>query len=280
MKHGRRAGKILSSVSAWLLVLLGAVFVYASAAEAVIENSARVVPSYPREDLTEVLAKPYWDEEDLSFLYRQTGLGPAALESLKDQRQRIPAFQDALFYQGELVHDFAAFTTPHECLKGYFAPLAPLENGDVIVTSSCHTLGWRNGHAGLVTNAKTLSVLQSVAPGTLSHIETADWFMNSSNFIVLRLKDASGEERDAIAQKALTHLKNIPYSLLVGILSPKDAGETVEKTHCSHLVWQAFRYFGYDIDSNGGAICTARDISRSDLFEVVQVFGFDVDKLW
>ncbi len=280
MKNGRRAKKIASAVLAWFFVFLGVVLVFLSVSEAVVDNSARTLPVYAREDLTAVLAKDVWNEEDLSFLYRQTGLGRPALQAMKNQRERIPYFQDALYYEGTIKHDLAAFSTPHDYFENYSAPLAPLENGDVIVSSSCHTFGWRNGHAGLVVNAETGSVLQSVAPGTDSHIESTDWFLGSTNFIVLRLKGAGKEERNEIAKTAMARLKGIPYSLLVGILSPKDAGETVKKTNCSHLVWQAYKYFGYEIDSDGGAVCTARDIAKCDLFEVVQVYGFDPDKLW
>ena len=98
--------------------------------------------------------------------------------------------------------------------------------------------------------------------------------------MVLRLKDAGEEARAEIAQTARERLYNVPYSLTVGFLSPKDQGETPQGTHCSHLVWQAYHYFGYDIDSDSGPLCTAQDIARSDLFEVVQVFGFDPVKLW
>lgn len=280
MKHTRKAGRIILSVFAWFFIFLGAVLAFLAIAEAVVDSSARILPPYEKADLSEVLAKKSWDEEDLNFLYHQTGLGKPALSALEKQRERIPYFQDALFYQGTLKHELAAFSTPHDYLENYSAPVAPLENGDVIVTSSCHTFGWRNGHAGLVTNGQTGSVLQSVAPGTESHVESADWFLSSSNFIVLRLKGVSEQERDAIAQKALALLRRIPYSLFVGIFSPKDAGERVPATNCSHLVWQAYKYFGYDIDSDGGAVCTARDIANCDLFEIVQVYGFDPDKLW
>ena len=107
-----------------------------------------------------------------------------------------------------------------------------------------------------------------------------NWFRSGTNFMVLRLKDATAEERAAIAATAEERLRGVDYSITVGILSPKDQGETPKETHCSHLVWQAFRYYGYDIDSDGGAVCTTRDIANCDLFEVVQVFGFDPIELW
>ena len=48
---------------------------------------------------------------------------------------------------------------------------------------------------------------------------------------------------------------------------------------CELLIIRSLRY-GYDIDSDGGPVCTTRDIVHSDLFEVVQVFGFDPQNIW
>ena len=60
----------------------------------------------------------------------------------------------------------------------------------------------------------------------------------------------------------------------------KDQGKSKKGTNCSHLVWQAYYNAGYDIDTDGGPVCTSRDISMSDLLEVVQVYGFDPVSLW
>ena len=64
------------------------------------------------------------------------------------------------------------------------------------------------------------------------------------------------------------------------LLYPQGSGRRPYATHCSHLVWQAYKHFGYDIDSDGGPLVTCNDIARSDLLEVVQVYGFDPDALW
>ena len=164
----------------------------------------------------------------------------------------------------------------------YRAPIVDLQDGDVLVTSTCHTFGWRNGHAAIVVDGKGGNTLESVSLGTPSVVSYggSNWFRSGTNFMVLRLKDATAEERAAIAATAEERLHGVDYSITVGILSPKDQGETPKETHCSHLVWQAFHYYGYDIDSDGGAVCTTRDIANCDLFEVVQVFGFDPIELW
>ena len=45
-------------------------------------------------------------------------------------------------------------------------------------------------------------------------------------------------------------------------------------------VWYAYKKFGIDLDSTGGAVVKPRDIANSNQGEVVQAFGFDLDKLW
>lgn len=274
----RRFGLGLLGTFTVLFVFLSFAAAFLAVADLFTERSARTTPSYEKADLSGLLGKESWTQEDYDLLYYQTGLRPAALDVLS--RPMITEFQTALFHQGTVVHDMASLITPHDRILRYSAPIAPLERGDVLVSSSCHTLGWRNGHAALVVDAAGQRVLESVAPGIDSEIGSASWFASSSNFLLLRLKGVSAEERAKIADWAEEHMLGIPYSLFPGLLSPKDEGENVTVTNCSHLVWQAYRHFGYDIDADGGPVCTPRDIANSPLFEVIQVNGFDPDKLW
>lgn len=259
-------------------------------ADGVAEGSARILPSCERVDLTPLLEKETWTEEDYDLIYHQTGLSAAGADSVG--RSELADFQEAFFFEGEIRHDEpAAITTPYDHLydpstgNPKLAPIVPLENGDILLTNACHTYGWRNGHAAIVVDGARGTLLESISPGIPSQITArADrWFREAGAFMVLRLKDVSKEDRAAIAADAAARLYKIPYSLFVGFFSPKDQcadGKKAEGTHCSHLVWQAFYNAGYDLDSDGGPLVTARDISRSPLLEVVQVYGFDADKLW
>ena len=284
MKVVRRIAFVLLGVLFGIIAFLSLLCAALLIADAAVDASARVLPSYERKDIAQLLERESWSESDYETLYLQTGLGRAALDEMKDDPERILTFQDALFYDGELAHEEVAVTTKRDIFADtrYRAPMVDLQDGDVLITSTCHSFGWRNGHAALVVNGANGSLLESVSLGIPSTITAygSDWFCYGTNFMVLRLKDAGEEARAEIAQTARERLYNVPYSLTVGFLSPKDQGETPQGTHCSHLVWQAYHYFGYDIDSDGGPLCTAQDISRSDLFEVVQVFGFDPVKLW
>ena len=277
----QKLSNLFLKIFAWLLIFIAVAVGFFAAMEAVADSHfARKLPSYEKQDITAVLEKEEWSEKDYDFLYHQTGVGKSALDSMKGDNERILSFQEALFYDGEITHTWSAFTTPHEKVKDYTAPIIPLENGDVLVTSSTHTLGWTHGHAAIVVENFTQSILEAYALGYDSSIGSTTWFRQSTNFIVLRLKDKTRAERMAIASEAVLRLNGVPYSLTVGLFSPKDQGEQPKETNCSHLVWQAFKYAGYDIDPDGGPICTPRDIANCNLFEVVQVYGFDVDKLW
>ena len=293
-KKLRMTARILLGFFAALVALILFAAMFLAIAESVVDNSAYIPPLRPKEDISELIYRDEWTEADLDVLYHQTGLKRPALEALKGNPSKILSYQEALYREYVLGHEAAAFTTPHDYLKGYktvrdgkeeivfsLIPIAPLEDGDVVVSSSCHTFGWRNGHAAIVIDADSGTILQCVGPGLKSSQGEVSWFQYASNFMVLRLKDKTPQERREIAAYAVNHLMDIEYSVLTGFFaSPKDQGENPQTTHCSHLVWQAYRYFGYDIDSDGGPVCTTRDIATCDLFEVVQVFGFDQDKLW
>ena len=251
-----------------------------------VDFTVRITPSYAKEDLTEVLAKESWTDEDYEFLYRQTGLGKRALDGLKSSPAKIQSIQEGLFYEGELKHEMTTPATPHDVFVNYTLPIVPLEDGDVIVTSSTHTYGWRNGHAALITDGFLQRTLESFSIGSPSGFSSTTWFQRSCNFMVLRLKEEYAKEASPaeIAKSAKKTLAGIDYSVFVGFFSyPKDQcenGRQITVTQCSHLVWQAYKNFGLDIDENGGPLVTPRDIARSPLFDVVQVNGFDLDKLW
>lgn len=273
----------LAFLAAFLSVLLSVVLGM-GLAMAVVENSARFVPSYEKTDLTPYLEKETLSEEDYELLYHQTGLTRLGVDALED-RSELLDYQENFFFEGVRAHSMAAVTTPRCVLQteegaDFYAKLVPLQEGDILVTSTCHTFGWRNGHAAIVVDAESRRVLEATGPGCNSTLGTANWFAHGTNFMVLRLKGASREERKEIASWAGNNLRGIEYSLFTGFFNAKDQSDGPKTTHCSHLVWQAYKRFGYDIDSDGGPLVTCNDIARSELLEVVQVYGFDPDTLW
>ena len=84
---------------------------------------------------------------------------------------------------------------------------------------------------------------------------------------------------DEIVEYVENELVGITYDPTVGVLSRKYVDD-IKLTQCAHIFWYAYYKHGFDIDSNGGAVVTPKDISNSEYFDVIQVSGFDPQTLW
>ena len=153
------------------------------------------------------------------------------------------------------------------------AALAPLEPGDLLITFSTHTLGWRHGHAALVTDSGT--VLEAAMPGTASGTASLDSWRTYPTLLVLRVRDATAEQRGAAAAKALQELLEIPYGFFGGLWGEKSPEPPLTSVQCAYLPWYAWLRQGFDLDGDGGWLVTVADLAASPLLEVVQVRGMD-----
>lgn len=282
LKRRQRAGILLLT----LTLFLGISALWA-------ERGARVRPAYSRVDLDSdsALRQNFelqtLDEGDYDLLFHQTGLGAPAVNSLLGQTDgwnEILHWQDNFFAEEKYVciHNSICCREQTVNERGEVIranSLAELENGDILVTKSSHLWGfsWRNGHAALVVDAEKGKTLEAITIGEQSRIRNSRKWEKYPNFLVLRLKDASQETRNEIAEWACAHLCGIPYRLTSGCLGQKGSADG---THCAHLIWLAYDHFGYDLDSNGGRIVTPRQIARSPKLEIVQVCGMDPDCPW
>ena len=79
---------------------------------------------------------------------------------------------------------------------------------------------------------------------------------------------------------ARENLVGVPYFAATGVFTKKYEKTPPKGSQCSHLVWTAYKHAGVDLDSNQGALVLPKDFLRSEYVEVVQVFGFDLEKLW
>lgn len=238
------------------------------------------VPQETRLDLRPLLAKPVLSSEDCRALFRQTGLGPAAVAELRAKgpsgNAAILDYQDAVFSPGEIDCQplVGGITREDQRLDASAPPFASLRPGDILVTLSTHSFGWKHGHAALVLDSDT--ALESLTLGTASVVtQTADW-LRYSNYAVLRVKDLSAAVARAVAAAAFADLQDLPYRLHAGLLGDKVRPGGVTAVQCAYLVWYAWQRFGVDLDGNGGRLVTPRDFLRSDKLEVVQVFGLDL----
>lgn len=143
--------------------------------------------------------------------------------------------------------------------------LPPLQNGDILITFSTHSFGWRHGHAGLVVNAEQGQVLEAFLLGEPSSLRSVDHWRYYSTLSVLRLKDADQEVAEEAAAYALESLNGIPYHLTSGIFGAPDPEEL--SAQCAYLVWYAYAHCGCNLDSDGGRIVTVADLASSPLLE-------------
>lgn len=254
------------------------------------ELKMHYTPAYEKEDLKPLLEKMHWTATDYQLLFRQTGLGKSALLSIKeraDWKKQVLSFQDYFFAAPKIICEKNSPISREESLVGaaynstYQTPFVPLEDGDILLTASSHTFGWRNGHAAIVIDAAKGQTLESVVLGQDSSIQSINKWKNYPTLLILRLKNVPKSKRSQIAAYASKYLNRLPYNFLVGIFFSKktDAAE-LKGTQCAHLVWAAFYSQDYDIDSDGGLIVTPKDIAFSPLLEVIQIYGLNPDTLW
>jgi len=155
------------------------------------------------------------------------------------------------------------------------ATLGNLQPGDILVTMSTHTLGYRHGHAALVIDENT--TLESTVIGTESEFCPVSAWRTYADYAVLRVKDAPPGLRQAVAEYAGINLYGMPYNLTAGIWGDKTADLNTERipVQCAYLVWCAWNAFGYDLDSDGGRIVTPADLLESELVEIVESRGIN-----
>lgn len=234
-----------------------------------------------RQDIHDILKKKRLSNREYMLLFEQTGLGRAAIDDLRKEKhggeKNILSFQELFLSSREIRCCRSSFFTKHDksvFKNGETAPLAPLEDGDILISFSSHTMGWKHGHAGLVVDGKKGLCLEALMPGCESKIKTVQHWRKCADFVVLRLKESSEEERKAIAAFAHQNLQDIPYSLLSGIFDRREKEDFREMTaQCAYLIWYAFMQFGYDLDGDGGRLVTIGDLLESPHLEVVQIFG-------
>lgn len=170
------------------------------------------------------------------------------------------------------------FTLEERCVNTEGQPiqchqLQEVQNGDVLITKSTHTLFYRHGHAGLVVDAEAGLVLEASGYGFHSSLESLEKWNEYPTVKVLRLKNQTKEQINQLIESALTHLVDLPYRLIT-------SKNNMVSTHCSDIIWKAFQAIGLDIDSDGGWLVTPKDISQSPYFEEIESYGFSSTRVW
>lgn len=237
-------------------------------------------PTWEKQDIGAVLQKVNKTKEDYAFLFSQTGLGQSAIEDLLKEGniEEIKDFSrqyfDKVEYETEMMFFPIVMT---EQKKGAPIKVAPLERGDVLVSLTTHTLGFRHGHAGMVLNGETGEILEHFVLGETSRTGRVYGFRSYPTFAVLRYKDKTVAA--AAANYAEENLVGIPYNPLAGLIKKdKSSEKPISSSQCSHLVWQAYKAVGADVDGNGGVLVLPKDFLKCRDFEIVQIYGIKPPK--
>ncbi|MEA5095455.1 MAG: hypothetical protein VB128_10915 [Sedimentibacter saalensis] len=258
--------------------------------EEVIEPIGYIRPDYPKEDISNILENENLTDEDYKTLFYQTGLGKTAVDELlekSDGKDEIIKFQELFLRNNNVLCEPIGIITSQESIVNdegkpmYGFNFAPYKNGYVLITKATHSLGWRHGHAAIITDAEKGETLEAVILGTNTMFQNINKWRAYPSFMMLKLRDTSQETLDEIAEFAKNNMNDVPYGLFVGLLSSKNPiPEKLKSTQCSHLVWYPFMQSGYDVDYDGSWLVTPKDIANSDLFEVVQIYGVDPAEIW
>lgn len=232
----------------------------------------------PEVDMTEIIYKESLSQEDLMTVFSQCGVSPFAARELIENgdEELLFTLQEMYFTKPEIERRYIAFPiTAEEKNAEQKTPLVNLKKGDILISFNTHTLNWRHGHCAIVTDEKG-TILEHLSVGNTSCFSKASKWGKYPAFAVLRHKDAA--LAGLAADYAAENLEDIDYNILAGVINKdKSDDDEVDSSHCSHLVWQAYKAAGADIDSDKGPVVTPADIAMSKELEIVQIFGMDTE---
>lgn len=273
--------RFLSSHRTSLLVVAGSLILHLFLQSGFAHRHTPFVSPEPTANLTAVLTADTLSPWDYDLLFRQTGLSPAAVDGLlswgEGGKHQILAMQSAFLAPRETTcKSLIPFrVTCQERLEDTPpSPLAPVEPGDILVTFSTHTEGWRHGHAALALGNG--EVLEATQLGADSHRRSLANWRTYPTLLILRVRGATATERAAVVDFAKHRLDGAPYNLFSGLgrrKTPPSHGPI--SVQCAYLPWCAWAQAGYDLDGDGGHVVTVTDLAESPLLDVVQVVGLD-----
>lgn len=223
-------------------------------------------------------------DEEYQTVFSQTGLGKSAVNKLLRARNYAEIQNYYNYYMQnkdfECARDgllaYHEYITDENGNRIENPNFADLQNGDIIITLSIHSFGWRHGHAAIVTDAYNGTTVQAVMMGEQSAFGNISEWKQFPLVAVLRVKDLDAATRQKVAEYAQNNLVGLEYSLFTGMFGIEE--EVLTQTQCAHLVWYAYNQFGIDLDSTDGDTVTPKDILKSDKLEIVQVYG-NIDQM-
>ena len=224
-------------------------------------------------------------DADYEEIFCQSGLGkPAVDKLLSDGRpDKIEEYREYYLMDKDYYCYRKGIFACHEHITDtdgeniYNPEFADLQNGDIIITLSIHSLGWRHGHATIITDAEKGEGVQAVMIGEKSNTSLVGSWTKYPMVAVLRPKNVSEDVRNQAGQYAEENLKGLYYSFSGGVFSGRNPDEKLNTTQCAHLVWFAYLTCGVDIAPESGRIITPKDFLESENLQIVQVYGNIMD---
>ena len=222
---------------------------------------------------------------DYEEIFHQSGLGKLAVDKLlSDGRpDKIEEYREYYLMDKDYYCYRKGVFACHEHITDtdgeniYNPEFADLQNGDIIVTLSIHSLGWRHGHATIITDAEKGEGVQAVMIGEKSNTSLVGSWTKYPMVAVLRPKNVSEDVRNQAGQYAEENLKGLYYSFSGGVFGGRNPDEKLNTTQCAHLVWFAYLTCGVDIAPESGRIITPKDFLESENLQIVQVYGNIMD---
>ncbi len=219
-------------------------------------------------------------ENDYDVIFAQSGLGKLAVDALieENRAEEIEKYHRYYLRDKDFTCVRTAIFAQHEAItdaegnKISNPDLATLENGDIIITLSIHSLGWRHGHVAIVIDAENGETAQAVRVGEKSDFGNLYEWMDFPLVAVLRVRDIDEETQNEIADFVSENMIDIPYALSAGIIGGKNPEKIPLTTQCAHFVWYAYKVFDIELLDDGGII-TPKKLLHSDMLEIVQVYG-------
>lgn len=242
------------------------------------ENVLLWTPNIEYQSVSNILEKEVLSENDYITIFNQTGISPYSINEIKNSGDisKIKELNTMFFDRQEIKQKYLCFPfTTMEYNLDEKTPIVPVKNGDILVNFSTSTLDWRHGHSALVIDAENDKTIEHTLVGAQSHIGSVSSWGKQPKFVILRYEDEDIVNK--VVEFAKENLIGVDYDIFVGIDGNKDKTNEKRKyaSNCSHIVWQAFKSQGIDIDSNGGLFVTPKDIALSKKLKVIQIMGID-----
>ena len=211
-------------------------------------------------------------DEDYDTLFLQTGLTRIGVDSFLDRADPYGIIEVQTSYFGEYTQWEERFAPLCNSMKlDRKAELAPIRDGDIVIIPSTQFSFWDVGHVALVIDAREGIILESTGAGEQSRLSSLWKHADCASFMIFRPR-VDEATLAAITDYAERELVGISYDPTIGILSPKHH-DGIPRTNCSHIIWYAFMQYGIDLDPDGGAVVSPRDIAASPHLDLVQIFG-------